>query len=192
MPTPPPLTCAAALRFVHPPLSPQVDAFTAEPFGGNPAAVVLLPRSALPLSDATRQAIAGEMNLSETAFLECGDDSSDDDFATCTRFRLRWFTPALEVPLCGHATLAAAAALFFGVGNPAAALTFDTLSGPLIVTRQAAAAAAGGDGSDGGSSGAGDLLCMDLPVVEAAGGAALPAGMEAGSALVKVRQAGCG
>lgn len=82
----------------------------------------LLPRAALPLGDAARQAIAAEMNLSETAFLECsGDENSHgggataaDDFARCARFRLRWFTPTTEVPLCGHATLAAAAALLQG------------------------------------------------------------------------------
>lgn len=89
-----------------------MDAFAGAAFGGNPAAVCLLPSWSLPLSDATRQQIAAEMNLSETAFLECLDGS--DDFKACTHFRLRWFTPVLEVPLCGHATLAAAAALFQG------------------------------------------------------------------------------
>jgi predicted PhzF superfamily epimerase YddE/YHI9 len=73
----------------------QVDAFTAEPFRGNPAAVCLLEE---PLPDAVMQAVAAEMNLSETAFLLREGDA----------WRLRWFTPATEVDLCGHATLAAA------------------------------------------------------------------------------------
>ena len=90
----------------------QADAFTDRAFGGNPAAVCLLSGSALPLADSTRQHIASEMNLSETAFLEALDEG---DIHQCQRFRLRWFTPAIEVPLCGHATLAAAAALFQGV-----------------------------------------------------------------------------
>jgi PhzF family phenazine biosynthesis protein len=80
----------------------QIDAFTPVPFGGNPAAVVLLPQSALPLSDSLRQQIAAEKNLSETAFLECVGDG--DDFGACTRFKLRWFTPAIEVPLVSLGT----------------------------------------------------------------------------------------
>ena len=72
-----------------------VDAFTAKPFAGNPAAVCLLPA---PRDDAWMQAVAREMNLAETAFLlRQGED-----------FGLRWFTPAVEVDLCGHATLASA------------------------------------------------------------------------------------
>lgn len=90
----------------------QVDAFTSTVFGGNPAAVCLLPDSAPPLSDAARQRIAAEMNLSETAFLEAAPDAAGGgDLRRCSRFRLRWFTPTVEVPLCGHATLAAAAAV---------------------------------------------------------------------------------
>lgn len=169
------------------PPTAQIDAFTDAPFGGNPAAVVLVPSTALPLPDAMRQAVAGEMNLSETAYLETADGS--DDFAACTRFALRWFTPAIEVPLCGHATLASAAAIFFGEGNPAPQLRFDTLSGELVVTRQAAAAAvaagSSGDASGSSSAAAGDLLSMDLPLVDASA-ADLPAGMEPGSALVQV------
>src|SRR5260370_39786002 len=73
----------------------QVDAFTSEPFLGNPAAVCVLPED----RDASwMQKIAREMNLSETAFLRERPDG----------FGLRWFTPAVEVDLCGHATLAAA------------------------------------------------------------------------------------
>jgi PhzF family phenazine biosynthesis protein len=162
----------------------QIDAFTAQAFGGNPAAVVLLPRTALPLADATRQAVAAEKNLSETAFLECADGDSDQ-FAACTRFRLRWFTPAIEVPLCGHATLASAAAIFFGEGNPASQLAFDTLSGELRVTRQQAGAAANGTSTTTTSSGSADMLSMDLPLIEASADE-VPAGCGPGSALVQV------
>ena len=162
----------------------QIDAFTAEAFGGNPAAVVLLPRTALPLADATRQAVAAEKNLSETAFLECADGDSDQ-FAACTRFRLRGFTPAIEVPLCGHATLASAAAIFFGEGNPASQLAFDTLSGELRVTRQQAGAAANGTSTTTTSSGSADMLSMDLPLIEASADE-VPAGCGPGSALVQV------
>jgi predicted PhzF superfamily epimerase YddE/YHI9 len=112
----------------------QVDAFTNKPFGGNPAAVCLLRSSDLPLiSDNIRQLIAGEMNLSETAFLETLDATATDNFTTCSTFRLRWFTPTIEVPLCGHATLAAAAALVLGEGNQSPILSFQTLSGTLTV-----------------------------------------------------------
>jgi len=76
----------------------QIDAFTAVPFGGNPAAVCLLNR---PKSDDWMLRVAQEMNLSETAFLLPEQDG----------YRLRWFTPAVEVDLCGHATLASAHAL---------------------------------------------------------------------------------
>ena len=78
----------------------QVDAFTAEPFGGNPAAVCLLPA---PADTAWMQRVAREMNLSETAFLVQRGDGA---------FDLRWFTPAIEVDLCGHATLASAHVLW--------------------------------------------------------------------------------
>jgi len=76
----------------------QVDAFTDTPFAGNPAAVCLLDG---PADEAWMQALAGEMNLSETAYLYPVEDG----------FNLRWFTPAAEVDLCGHATLASAHAL---------------------------------------------------------------------------------
>ncbi len=74
----------------------QVDAFTERPFAGNPAAVVLLEG---PVPEDWLQAVAAEMNLSETAFLWRREDGA---------FDLRWFTPSREVELCGHATLAAA------------------------------------------------------------------------------------
>ncbi len=73
----------------------QVDAFTDKPFAGNPAAVCVLPQAA---DDIWMQNLANEMNLSETAFLVEQPDGYD----------LRWFTPAAEVELCGHATLASA------------------------------------------------------------------------------------
>ena len=98
----------------------QVDAFTSEPFGGNPAAVCLLPA---PADEAWMQRVAREMNLSETAFLvERGDGSFD----------LRWFTPAVEVDLCGHATLASAHVLWEGNHlAPDAPAFFHTRSGRL-------------------------------------------------------------
>ena len=77
----------------------QVDAFTNRPFAGNPAAVCVLPQAA---PDAWMQNVAQEMNLSETAFLTPRDGEYD----------LRWFTPAVEVDLCGHATLASAHVLW--------------------------------------------------------------------------------
>ena len=77
----------------------QVDAFTNESFKGNPAAVCLMDT---PQADTWMQAFASEMNLSETAFLQPNDDY----------YRLRWFTPSIEVDLCGHATLASAHVLW--------------------------------------------------------------------------------
>jgi len=100
----------------------QVDAFASRVFAGNPAAVMPLPHW---LDDATLQAIAMENNLSETAFL-----------VRCDRgHELRWFTPAVEVRLCGHATLAAAHVLFAHLGHSGDQLQFQTLSGELRVTR---------------------------------------------------------
>lgn len=93
----------------------MVDAFTAEPFKGNPAAVAVLDAF---LDDALMQAVAREMNLSETAFVVPRDDGDYD---------LRWFTPTIEVDLCGHATLAAAHVL----GGSA---RFHTRSGLLACT----------------------------------------------------------
>jgi predicted PhzF superfamily epimerase YddE/YHI9 len=97
-----------------------IDAFTERPFAGNPAAVTIV--DAFP-DDARMQSIAREMNLSETAFVVPRDDGEYD---------LRWFTPTIEVDLCGHATLAAAHLL----GGAAA---FHTRSGRLLCTP-------GGDG----------------------------------------------
>lgn len=106
----------------------QVDAFTSQPFRGNPAAVCLLSEA---LPDATLQAIAAEMNLSETAFLLRTVDAPWQEGNT---FALRWFTPKVEVALCGHATLSAAAVLFQCVGVDTEMLTFRTLSGDLRAT----------------------------------------------------------
>lgn len=110
-----------------------VDAFTARPFGGNPAAVMTL--AAWP-SDAWLQLVAREMNLSETAFLVREGEE----------WRLRWFTPAVEVDLCGHATLASAKVLWeLGLSNDAT-LRFMTRSGLLSAER------------------AGNMIAMDFPV----------------------------
>ncbi len=102
-----------------------VDAFAAAPFRGNPACVVE-PFDAWP-DAAWMQALAQENNQAETAFLLKTADPA--------RFGLRWFTPALEVPLCGHATLASGHVLFSELGVTADAITFDTRSGRLIVSR---------------------------------------------------------
>jgi PhzF family phenazine biosynthesis protein len=102
----------------------QIDAFAEKPFTGNPAAVCPLEAW---LDDALMQAVAAENNLSETAFFVPGADAG--------RFDLRWFTPAVEVKLCGHATLASAHVIFTKLGFSGDAVRFDTLSGPLTVTR---------------------------------------------------------
>jgi len=100
----------------------QVDAFTREPFRGNPAAVCVMPTD---LDESVYLSISREMNLSETAFLEERDDS----------FALRWFTPLREVPLCGHATLASAHVLFEHLGYCGPRISFKTLSGELYAER---------------------------------------------------------
>lgn len=110
----------------------QVDAFTREVFRGNPAAICPLEGW---LPEATMQSIATENNLSETAFFVREGNG----------YRLRWFTPAVEVDLCGHATLASAWVLFNKLGHADDSVTFHTLSGKLEVARQ------------------GDLLVMDFP-----------------------------
>ncbi len=110
----------------------QVDAFTRRIFGGNPAAVVLLDDW---LPDETLLAIAAENNLSETAFVIPHSDVSP----------LRWFTPVLEMDLCGHATLAAAHVLFRHRFPSTNRVRFSTHSGNLLVTRD------------------GELLSMDFP-----------------------------
>lgn len=112
-----------------PPLMRQwtVDAFASRPFRGNPACVVE-PFDAWP-ADAWMQALAQENNQAETAYLRRTDDPA--------RFELRWFTPEVEVPLCGHATLAAAHILATEFGVPVEALSFDTRhKGELRVRRE--------------------------------------------------------
>jgi PhzF family phenazine biosynthesis protein len=110
----------------------QIDAFTGLVFAGNPAGVCLLNEW---LGDRTLQSIAAENNLSETAFLVRAGES----------YELRWFTPTMEVDLCGHATLASAFAIFESADPHASRVDFYTKSGMLSVERQ------------------GDLLVMDLP-----------------------------
>ena len=110
----------------------QVDAFTNRVFGGNPAGVCPLESW---LDYDLMQAIAAENNLAETAFFVAGPD----------RFHLRWFTPTVEMDLCGHATLASAWVLFEKLGVATASVGFDTRSGVLTVTK------------------AGALLSMDFP-----------------------------
>ncbi|WP_097460712.1 PhzF family phenazine biosynthesis protein [Mangrovitalea sediminis] len=100
----------------------QVDAFTHRLFGGNPAAVVPLERW---INDSLLQAIAKENNLSETAFF----------VETGAHYQLRWFTPATEVPLCGHATLASAWVIFNELDPELNEIQFSSLSGPLSVRR---------------------------------------------------------
>ena len=103
----------------------QIDAFTSRCFTGNPAAV--MPMSRFP-SDATMLAIAAENNLSETAFLV--PEGRD--------YRLRWFTPRIEVPLCGHATLASAAVVMERLEVGRNRVVFHSASGPLTVSRSCA------------------------------------------------------
>ena len=110
----------------------QVDAFAARPFAGNPAAVCPL---AAWLPDATMQAIAAENNLSETAFFVPADGGYD----------LRWFTPTVEVDLCGHATLAAGFVIATYLAPGTTEMRFQTRSGPLGVSRR------------------GDLFALDFP-----------------------------
>ncbi len=100
----------------------QVDAFTDVLFGGNPAAVCPLTEW---LPDKLMQSIALENNLAETAFYVHEKDG----------LRIRWFTPAIEVDLCGHATLATAFVLFNKEGFKGETITFNSRSGPLTVTR---------------------------------------------------------
>jgi PhzF family phenazine biosynthesis protein len=103
----------------------QVDAFSQRRFGGNPAAVVALEEW---LPDATLLAIAAENNLSETAYLlREGDD-----------YRIRWFTPTVEIALCGHATLASAWVIFERLEPERQRVVFHSQSGPLPVDRAGA------------------------------------------------------
>jgi PhzF family phenazine biosynthesis protein len=111
----------------------QVAAFTDQAFGGNPAAVVPLDAW---IDDALMQQIAMENNLSETAFFVPTGDSE---------WQIRWFTPAVEVPLCGHATLASAAVIRSKLAHDNWPITLHSASGPLSVDV------------------AGDAFTLDLP-----------------------------
>ena len=117
----------------------QVDAFAARPFAGNPAAICLLES---PLSVERMQEIAAENNLSETAFIDLGAGAEADILG------LRWFTPTVEVDLCGHATLASGFVVLTELAPRRPAVRFQTRSGELAVARGASA---------------GELL-MDLPI----------------------------
>ena len=99
----------------------QVSAFTGKSLGGNPAAVVPLEGW---IDDAAMQGIAAENNLSETAFFVRRGDSE---------WEIRWFTPTIEVSLCGHATLASAAVIHSRLGHPDWPITLHSASGPLQV-----------------------------------------------------------
>lgn len=113
----------------------QIDAFTDKLFGGNPAAVCPLDHW---LPDTLMQKIAMENNLAETAFY----------FRTGDRFEIRWFTPEMEVELCGHATLASAFVIFNLEHYPRSVIEFASRSGPLRVSKN------------------GDLLTLDFPADE--------------------------
>lgn len=101
-----------------------VDAFASKPYTGNPAAVTIVPEFP---EDALCKKIAAEMNLSETAFVKPLEDGN---------FHIRWFTPTVEVSLCGHGTLAAAHILFQEEVVSGNKITFTSLSGPLTVTKE--------------------------------------------------------
>ncbi len=116
----------------------QVDAFAERPFAGNPAAVCLVEA---PLPTERMQEIAAENNLSETAFIEIGATTSGDPLP------LRWFTPTVEVDLCGHATLASGFVLLNDVAPQRTSVQFKTRSGILTVAR-----------------GPAGTLLMDLPI----------------------------
>ena len=111
----------------------QVDAFTLGPFSGNPAAVCPLDGW---LDDDVMQNIAAENNLAETAFIVAREGGYD----------LRWFTPTVEVDLCGHATLASGYVVLNHLRSDLDSVSFETISGELIVSRD------------------GDRLSMDFPV----------------------------
>ncbi|WP_119460234.1 PhzF family phenazine biosynthesis protein [Rhodospirillaceae bacterium SYSU D60014] len=115
----------------------QIDAFTSRLFAGNPAAVCPLERW---LPDEVMQAIAAENNLAETAFFVPKDGD-----AGRAAFGLRWFTPTVEVPLCGHATLATGFVIATILAPGTENMRFETRSGPLEVTRR------------------GDLFVLDFP-----------------------------
>jgi predicted PhzF superfamily epimerase YddE/YHI9 len=121
-----------------------VDAFSDVPYAGNPAAVCVLDQ---PMDEATMQALAFELGIAETAYVTPTADP--------TTFGLRWFSPAVEIDLCGHATLASAHALReSGRVDGRAPLTFTTRSGPLIASFEPGV---------GAEPGTGGLISLDFP-----------------------------
>jgi PhzF family phenazine biosynthesis protein len=122
----------------------HVDAFSDKAFGGNPAAVCPLPSW---IDDGLMQSIAAENNLAETAFFA----------PAASGYRIRWFTPKVEVELCGHATLASAYVIFEHLVRDSQSVTFDSKSGPLRVDRR------------------GDMLVLDFPVLSPVPRAPMPA-----------------
>jgi len=113
----------------------QVDSFSSAPFQGNPAAVCLLTSTrdgVWPYTDDLLLNIAAENNLSETAFII--PTKKNDSWSQSSHFHLRWFTPTVEVDLCGHATLATAAVLLQKCGNKNPSLFFNTKSGELVAS----------------------------------------------------------
>ena len=107
----------------------QVDAFTNEQFKGNPAGICILEQE---IDDLYMQQIAEEMNLSETAFISSFDKSS---ISSSKVFKLRWFTPKAEVPLCGHATLGTSKVLFDDIGIGLNEIIYETKSGRLVAQK---------------------------------------------------------
>jgi PhzF family phenazine biosynthesis protein len=135
-----------------------VDAFSSRPFAGNPAAVCLLPDGAI--EEQAMQRIADEMNLSETAFVH--PPEADPARPGEEERLLRWFTPAAEVELCGHATLASAHLLWeLGLAEPSAPIAFRTRWSGTLTCRRV-------DGSpsernEQGEAASGALIAMDFP-----------------------------
>jgi PhzF family phenazine biosynthesis protein len=112
-----------------------VSAFSSDSLHGNPAAVVYLSRSFHPESEKGKYlAIAREFNLSETAFVLL-PSKPDESESWLAPVNLRWFTPTMEVDLCGHATLATAHALFTSFRCIPGKITFSTKSGNLVVSK---------------------------------------------------------
>src|SRR4029078_3235192 len=119
----------------------QVDAFTDKIFKGNPAAVIPLDKW---IDEALMQDLAMENNLADTVFfVPCSSSFAGDREGA--DFDIRWFTPAAEINLCGHATLASAYVLFNILGYNKPSITFHSKSGPLVITR------------------ANDVISMDFP-----------------------------
>lgn len=147
----------------------QVDAFSRRVFGGNPAAIVLL--DAWP-DDVTLQSIAMENNLSETAYLVPEPADAEADFA------LRWFTPTVEVDLCGHATFASAWLLFHELGYEADSIAFNSRSGILKSTRK--------DGQVVIDLPARDSVEIDCPAALATGLKIQPQSVRSGANLIAI------